>query len=126
MKKTVAALVIKNNKILLVKRGHKPFQNYWALPGGHINKKESAKKAIIREVKEETNLVIKPKFFAEDYERFKKIKWYAHVYIFKCSAKVNIKFNKKEIKNAKYFPLNKLPKNMAFNHERVIKERLIY
>jgi len=32
---------------------------YWALPGGHVNLLESYKKAAKRELKEETNLIVR-------------------------------------------------------------------
>lgn len=44
--------------LLLIKRKKHPFQNYFALPGGFIEPYESSEKAIIREVKKETNLTI--------------------------------------------------------------------
>ena len=53
--------------VLLVKRGlsktgttneSRPFTGYWALPGGFIRGKENAEDALIRELKEETNLNI--------------------------------------------------------------------
>jgi len=121
MKKTVAALIFKNNKILLVKRGCKPFKNYWALPGGHIDKGETPRKAVIREVKEEANLIINPKYITESLEVFKGIKWHAIVHIYAGKAAGKIKFDGKEIKDVKYFSLNKLPK-LAFNHEAIIKD----
>lgn len=120
MKKTVAAIIKENNKILLVKRNHKPFKKYWALPGGHIDKGETPKKAVIREVKEETNLTIKPEFLMECIEIFKRIDWYAHVYIFTSKAEGIIKIKDNEIKDIKLFSINKLPK-LAFNHEEIIK-----
>ena len=61
---------VQNNElyILLVKRGIsetgrtkelRPYKDYWALPGGFIRGKESAEEAVIRELKEETNLNLK-------------------------------------------------------------------
>jgi A/G-specific adenine glycosylase len=57
----IAVAVIKfENKILISKRDNTKFlTGLWEFPGGKIEKKESAEKAIIREVKEETNLCIK-------------------------------------------------------------------
>lgn len=120
MKRTVATIIEKKNKILLVKRNHKPFKNHWALPGGHIDRGETPEKAVIREVKEETNLRIRPELFMECVEIFKKIKWYAHVYVFAGKAEGIIKIKDKEIKDIKLFSINKLPK-LAFNHEEIIK-----
>ena len=51
--------------VLLVKRAlsetgktkeHRPYKDFWALPGGFIRGKESAEEAVIRELKEETKL----------------------------------------------------------------------
>lgn len=52
------ALILKNKKILLIHR-FKNGEGYYVLPGGHIEEKESEKEALIRELKEETNLDVK-------------------------------------------------------------------
>jgi 8-oxo-dGTP diphosphatase len=53
--------IIEDDKgnIVLIKRKYLPFKDYYALPGGAIEKGEKAKDAVIREVKEETNLRVK-------------------------------------------------------------------
>lgn len=43
-------------KLLLVKRGEHPYKDYWALPGGFVKINESLEEAVVRELKEETNL----------------------------------------------------------------------
>jgi 8-oxo-dGTP diphosphatase len=57
--KTVDA-VIDDGKgnIVLIKRKYPPFKDFYALPGGFIEKGETPKQAIKREAKEETNLDI--------------------------------------------------------------------
>ena len=52
----VDGLVIKNKRILLVKRGQGSFIEIgkWALPGGYLEQDETCEQAIIREVREET------------------------------------------------------------------------
>lgn len=52
------ALIIKDEKILLIKRGIDPFKGYWATPGGYIDWDESAEQAVAREVLEETGLTV--------------------------------------------------------------------
>ena len=52
----VDGLVIKNKRILLVKRDQGSFIEIgkWALPGGYLEQDETCEQAIIREVREET------------------------------------------------------------------------
>ncbi len=52
----VAGVVIKDNSILLVKRGIEPKKGFWSLPSGFIDTMEDAETAMRREMKEETNL----------------------------------------------------------------------
>lgn len=46
-------------KILFVKQKTGPYKGWWLLPGGHVKFGETLREAIVREVREETGLVIK-------------------------------------------------------------------
>jgi len=118
---TVAVILEKNGKIVIIKRGHKPFKGRWALPGGHIRCYESALKAAVREAKEETGLTCKLKFLTYYNEIFPKQKWHAVVSIFtgKCSG--TLKKRKWEIQDIGWFSKERVKKlNFAFNHKRII------
>lgn len=52
-KATATAAIIRDNKILLLKRGKAPFKDKWDLPGGYLNKGELPKDALQRELEEE-------------------------------------------------------------------------
>jgi mutator protein MutT len=52
----VGAIVIRENKILLVKRGKEPAKGLWSVPGGRLEHGEYISDAVAREVKEETGL----------------------------------------------------------------------
>jgi 8-oxo-dGTP diphosphatase len=57
--KTVDAVIDDDRgNIILVKRKYPPFKGFYALPGGFIEKGESPKQALLREVMEETNLKV--------------------------------------------------------------------
>ena len=53
---TVDAVVIQNGYVLMVKRGNMPGRGKWALPGGYINETETVMAAILRELREETDI----------------------------------------------------------------------
>lgn len=53
-------LDINGTYTVLVKRKNDPFKNYLAIPGGRVKENETLEEAVIREVKEETGLVIVP------------------------------------------------------------------
>ncbi len=55
----VAALVLKGDELLLVRRAAPPFEGSWCLPGGFIESGERVLEALARELKEETGLEVK-------------------------------------------------------------------
>lgn len=48
-----------NNNVILIKRRYAPYRGKYALPGGFTKYDEDAEQAVIREVREETNLAVK-------------------------------------------------------------------
>lgn len=68
MIKVVAALIKKENKILIAKRstGDPNVFDKWEFPGGKVKENEDEKHAIEREILEEFELVIKAKEFIKN------------------------------------------------------------
>lgn len=52
----IGAIIVQDGKILLAKRGSEPGKGKWSVPGGLVELGEKVEKAVVREVKEETNL----------------------------------------------------------------------
>jgi 8-oxo-dGTP diphosphatase len=47
-------------RLLLIKRGHEPGKGLWSIPGGRIEADETDAVALVREVREETGLLVTP------------------------------------------------------------------
>lgn len=45
-------------RLLLIRRGHEPGKGLWSIPGGRIEDGESDEDAVVREVHEETGLLV--------------------------------------------------------------------
>ena len=56
----VGAVIIKDNEVVLIKRGQAPLKGHWSLPGGAQKVGETAKQAVVRETLEETGLKVIP------------------------------------------------------------------
>jgi 8-oxo-dGTP diphosphatase len=65
----VGAIIMQDERILLVRRSNPPLQGEWSIPGGLFETGETTKEAIVREVREETGLEIEVVRLAEVFER---------------------------------------------------------
>jgi 8-oxo-dGTP diphosphatase len=65
----VGAVVIKDGKVLLVKRGVAPNKGVWAIPGGSLKLGETLQEGAEREILEETGIAIKARepFYSFDF-----------------------------------------------------------
>lgn len=57
----VAGVVVKDNKVLIIQRSkdEESYPNLWELPSGKREPLESSNDAVVREIKEETNIDVK-------------------------------------------------------------------
>jgi ADP-ribose pyrophosphatase YjhB (NUDIX family) len=56
----VGAVVIDRGRVLLVCRGREPLKGQWSLPGGLLELGEQLTAGVIREIEEETGLLVEP------------------------------------------------------------------
>jgi ADP-ribose pyrophosphatase YjhB (NUDIX family) len=56
----VGAVVVDGGRVLLVRRGSEPLRGQWSLPGGLLELGEAITDGVVREVREETGLIVKP------------------------------------------------------------------
>ena len=55
----VGAVVVRDGRVLLVKRGKPPNQGMWAIPGGRVELGETLQEAVERELREETGITVR-------------------------------------------------------------------
>ncbi|MDL1970840.1 MAG: NUDIX hydrolase [Candidatus Desulfofervidaceae bacterium] len=65
----VGGIVFHRDQVLLIKRKNPPGQGIWSIPGGLVKIGEALREAVRREVKEETNLEVRPEEIIEVVER---------------------------------------------------------
>lgn len=121
---TVDAIVFNTSgekpRLLMIKRGREPFMGKWAFPGGFVDMDEELEVAVARELDEETGL--------------KNVKLAQFFTFGKCGrdprgrnftvAYIGVTKNEKikggdDADEAKWFEIDALPKNMAFDHKDV-------
>jgi ADP-ribose pyrophosphatase YjhB (NUDIX family) len=120
-KPCVGAFIVKNGKVLLMRRANEPFKNYWDYPGGFLECGENPHDGLKREVVEELNLGV---------EIVRIIGIYPDTYGPEGDATLNIYYLCKisngaidpqaEVAEARWFVLNDPPPNLAFRHAKLV------
>lgn len=125
VKTTVGAIITRREngfeKLLLTRRAIEPFRNCLCLPGGHIDRFETARDAIIREVKEEVGLDFVPRFFKYFDEIIPEYDWHAVVLVFTGTATGVLQPQATEVSEIGWFsPADALAQPLAFRHHDII------
>jgi len=111
-------------RLLLVRRGREPFKGKWALPGGFIEIDEELEDAVARELAEETGLT---GIAMEQMRTFgtcgRDPRGRQITVVFMGIAKrsqTRLKAGD-DAAGARWFDIERLPKNMAFDHDEVAR-----
>jgi 8-oxo-dGTP diphosphatase len=126
-KATVAAIVYPAGEdrrtILLTRRNVNPFKELWCLPGGHIDDFETAETAVVREVKEETNLDFAPEKFVGWFEEiFPEHRFHAVALAFAGAGSGALQEQPDEVSEMAWFTLDEaLSMQLAFTHNIVLQ-----
>ncbi len=108
--------------VLLIERGGAPYKGCWAFPGGFMNIDESAEQGALRELNEETGLVLKDvkqvgAFTAVDRDPRERVLTVAF-YTLMHKAAVS---GGDDAAQAQWFPIDKVPP-LAFDHELILRK----
>lgn len=109
-------------EVLLIRRGHPPFEGRWALPGGFLDMDETLLQAARRELEEETGLrltLLEPLavFDAPDRDPRGRVITLAHLALVRLDEQVAQAGS--DASEAAWFPLGDLPE-LAFDHDQVL------
>ncbi|MDD3296204.1 MAG: macro domain-containing protein [Candidatus Omnitrophica bacterium] len=119
---TVDGLIEYKDGLVMIERSNPPLG--WALPGGFVDYGESLEEAIVREIKEETNLNF------VDFRQFKvysdasrdpRFHTVSAVFFGRGEGKLE---PGSDAKGAKVVELNSLPEETAFDHKKIIEDYL--
>jgi 8-oxo-dGTP diphosphatase len=106
---------------LLTRRNVEPFKGLWCLPGGHIDRFEPAKKAVIRELREETGLVFSPQFLGYFDETIPERDIHAVVLAFAGEAQGSLAPSESEVSEIAWFSLREARSlHLAFTHNEIL------
>jgi ADP-ribose pyrophosphatase YjhB (NUDIX family) len=109
----VGAAVIKDDSVLLVKRGKPPLAGTWSLPGGIVKPSESLEEAVIREVKEECGIDIEISDLIKEFEHIEitksgKVKYHYIVFDFKTFYRGGTLVSSSDALDAMWVPIDEL------------------
>jgi 8-oxo-dGTP diphosphatase len=116
-------IILENGRVLMLKRAVFPFVGYWELPGGHVEYGETVEDANKREMKEELGVSVSIKKLFGVYSNLKSDPRHhavSVIYLLKA-PKGKIKLSREDSEFA-YFSLKKLPRKIAFNHQKVLND----
>ncbi|MCX9085854.1 MAG: NUDIX hydrolase [Candidatus Methanoperedens sp.] len=116
---TVDAVILYDNRIVLIKRLNPPFENHFALPGGFVEVGETVEAAVFREAKEETGLdisIIKLLGVYSDPVRDPRGHTVTACYLAKGFGKLKAGSDAKDIR---LFGFDEIPR-LAFDHNEII------
>lgn len=118
-----AVIINEKEKLLLIKRKADPFRGFWALVGGYVDWDEKVEDAVLREVKEEVGLKVKDLNLIGVYSDPNRHPQQVVNLAYKVVVKGKVRVGDDALE-AKYFSLSELPKELAFDHRKIIRDCL--
>jgi 8-oxo-dGTP diphosphatase len=108
--------------LLLIKRKHDPYAGQWAVPGGFVEMDEELEDAVARELEEETglrNIALEQMRTFGTVGRDPRGRQITVVYTGIASEGQTEVRGGDDAAEARWFDIDRLPENMAFDHDAV-------
>lgn len=93
--------------VCLIRRGQPPLQDRWSLPGGRVEHGERLHDALVRELREETGLIVRPGPLVEVVELMGPERHYV-VHDFLCSVVEGDLLAGDDARDARWVPLTRM------------------
>jgi 8-oxo-dGTP diphosphatase len=122
---TVDPVIEYDGKIALIQRKYEPFEDQWALPGGHVDPGETPKEAAVREAYEEAGLDVEIDYGIGEFSgEIQDPRGPVIEFAYACQAEDDRLEPATDAADADWFAPDELPEDLAFGHEVVIEEYL--
>lgn len=112
------ALIIKDEKILLVKRAREPRLGWWCIPAGFMEWSEHPSMTAVREVEEETGLRIRLDSLFEVYSGSDDPRTNAVLILYLATAIDGALHAGDDAEEVRYFSFDEIPEKIAFESNR--------
>lgn len=122
-KLSAAGLVLKNDRLLLVRRAFDPWKDCWYLPAGFVEVDEEPSEAARREVLEETGLHVRVSRLLNGYFFDDDPRGNGFLLVYACHIREGELILTPETNEAGFFSRETLPRPLAgAGHERAIQD----
>ena len=112
-------------QVLLIQRGNEPFKGCWAFPGGFMDMDETTEQCAMRELKEETGLVVDHLTQIGAYskvDRDPRGRTLSVAYLAIVNEPLAVS-GMDDAAKADWFPLSSLP-DLAFDHNEIMNDAI--
>ncbi|MBX8645841.1 MAG: NUDIX hydrolase [Thermoplasmata archaeon] len=116
------SILVRDGKLLLVRRGNEPYRGCYALPGGIVDEWETLEQCALRELMEETGIRGSIRGILgvySDPDRDPRVRMISAAYVIDYIEGEPRAGD--DASAALFFPLSDLP-GLAFDHDRVVEE----
>ncbi len=126
----VGAVIVRDNRVLLIRRGQAPLLGEWSLPGGVLECGETLREATIREAREETGLAVEVGEMLGVYERVirgedARVRYHYVLIDFLCRPAAGELKAASDAAEAGWFTRDELPPlNLAYDANDVVRKGL--